>query len=347
MSLRSRTLRASLLRLSRRAMRLTTRRSHSEAATITSARARFSELIWRRACPPRLPREKASALHLHESHVLLRPDVRVSVQMHLAASRVPHAAAVVLSRSTRQRRPDIVFATGPSGRLRWTRSLSELLPHRLRTIPALLESPSQAASLARQLIARVLTSWPARALVRPDVAQRAGLAAREAALPFPALRPTRARSGPTESRPERRHLLRRESSFRPRLIRYRLADQGMRESQLVSLRSPAFLSVARLHPRETATAGPAPSNLLMWREVAPVTLHYANSRAMTPPATHIEHTTAVPAAPTVARPPQPTAHSARAVAAPVLDRVATDRLADEVIRRIERRVRIERERRGI
>jgi hypothetical protein len=31
----------------------------------------------------------------------------------------------------------------------------------------------------------------------------------------------------------------------------------------------------------------------------------------------------------------------------LLDRAATDRLADEVIRRFERRVRIERERRGI
>jgi hypothetical protein len=141
--------------------------------------------------------------------------------------------------------------------------------------------------------------------------------------------------------------LRRESSFRPRLIQYRLADQGMREAGLPGLRSPALPPVARLHRRETPTAGPVPSNLLMWREVAPVTLHYANARAMTPPATHMEHTTAVSAAPTVARPTQPAAHSARAVAAPVLDRVATDRLADEVIRRIERRVRIERERRGI
>jgi hypothetical protein len=68
---------------------------------------------------------------------------------------------------------------------------------------------------------------------------------------------------------------------------------------------------------------------------------------MTPATTHIEHTTVAAAAPTVARAAQPAAHSARAVAAPALDRAVTDRLADEVIRRIERRVRIERERRGI
>jgi hypothetical protein len=346
MSLRSRTLRSRLLRLSRRAMRLTTRRSRDETATTASARARFAQLIWRRARPLRLAREKAPPFHLHESHFFIRPDVRVSVAMHLAASRGPRTTAVVWPRSTRQRWPDIPLATGPPGRRRWARSLQESLPHRPRIMPPLLESPAQAASFARGLVARVLTSWPARALARPDVVHRAGPAAREAAPPLPPTRPTTARSGPTESRPEHRRPLRRESSFLPRLIPYRLADRELREARLGDLRSAAFLPAARLHRRQAITAGPMPSNLPAWREVAPVTLHYANSRAMAPAAVHIAHTAAA-AAPAVARPVQPAAHSARAVAAPVLDRAATDRLADEVIRRIERHVRIERERRGI
>ena len=347
MSLRSRTLRARLLRLSRWAMRMTFRWNRDEAATGALARARFSQLIWRRARPLWLSREKASALHLHEHHLLIRSEVRIAVQMHLIAARAPRPDAVVWPRSTRQRRPNIPLATGLSGRSRWGRALPEWLPHRSRINPPRLESPAQVVSLARRFIARVLSSWPARALVQPGVAQRVGAAAREAVLPFPTLRPAGAHSGPTESRPERRRLLQREASFFSRLIPNRRSDQGMREARLGGLHSPAFVPAARLLRRQAVTAGSVPSNLLTWREVAPITLHYANPRTMALPAAHIEHTPAAAAAPTVTRPAQLAAHSARAVAAPLLDRAATDRLADEVIRRFERRVRIERERRGI
>lgn len=346
MSLRSRTLRARLLRLSRRAMRLTTRRGRDEAAAGASARIRFAQLIWRRVRPPQPPREKASALHLHRSHFLIRPDVRVSVQMHMAVSGAPRAAVSARSRSRRQRRSEMVFAAGPSGRMQWDHSRSEPLPHRGRIIPPFLELPAQAAARARRLIARVLTSWPARAPTRADAAQRAETAAREAALPLPAIRSNTARGESTESRPERRRPLRRESSFLSRLIPRRSTDQERREPPLAGLRAPAFPPAARLHRRQATAAGPIPPNVLMWRDVAPVTLHYANPRAMTPSAAHPERTIAA-AAPPVARPAQPPVPSTGAVAAPVLDRAATDRLADEVIRRIERRVRIERERRGI
>lgn len=341
MSLRSRTLRAKVLRLSRRAMRLTARGRRDESV----GSARFSQLIWRRRCPPRLPRPRAAALHLHASHFLIRPDVLVSVQMHLAAAR-PGRAEVAGARSTRQRLSDAVLAAGPSARVRRARSAAESSPHRLQVISPFLESPARAVTVARRVIAGTLATWPARVLARPDVARRAISPAREAALTFPAARTVRARGGPMESRPERRQALRHESAFLPPLVRRRRSDQGKRESELAAFRAPAILAPVRLHRREAAAAGLVPANLPTWRDVAPVTLHYVDSRAKTPAAAPIEYTTAT-AAPAVASPVPAAAHSARLVAAAVLDRAATDRLADEVIRRIERRVRIERERRGI
>ena len=348
MSLRSRTLRARLLRLSRRAMRLTARRGRDEAAATGLARTRFSQLLWRRGRLLPSLRERVSALHLYESHFLIRPDVRVSLQMHLAAPKVGRAAAVVVSGSARQRRSDTVFATGPNSRLRRTHSLSESPPpHRLRVAPPALESSVRAASLTRRLIAGVLMSWPARVLARPEVAPHpATPAAREATGPLAEARSARNRVAPMASRLERRRPPRHESSHISPCIPPRLIEQSVPESHPAGRRLPAFQPAARLRVREPAAAGAIPANLLMWRDVAPVTLRYANPRATPPQAAHIEHTTAA-AKPAVARSAQPATHSARAVVTPVLDRAATDRLADEVIRRIERRVRVERERRGI
>lgn len=345
MSLRSRTLRARMLRLSRRAMRLTIRAGRDDAQTTASPYLRFSLLIWRRARALRLPRESAAARHLHESHVSIRPDVRVSVHMHLAASRASRLAGRVWPQAIRQRRSEMPLAVGSSRLLRWPRLIPESVPNGLQILPRLVAAPGRAAALAQRLVARVLTSWPARNRDRPGIPQHAGPAPRDAAFMIPSVRHTGARGGPADIRPEGRRLLRRESSFLPRLAPNRVVDRETGEARILAFRSPALLP-ARLRRREVVTAGPVPGNLLTWREVAPVTLHYASPRAAAP-AVSVGHPPATPTVPLVKSSAQAAGQSPRAAAAPMLDRALTDRLADEVIRRIERRVRIERERRGI
>ncbi len=337
MSLRSRTLRARLLRLSRRAMRLTVHPELDETRGIAS-RTHFSKLIWRRRRTLRLPRETALALHRHESHFFIRPDVRVSVRLHLAASRAARAEGVWPG-SMRHRWRDAPRA-GISGRTR----RAPFVPESLSSGPRMRRPPEASAhvvSVGQRVVTRVLTSWLQRAVDGAVMAHRAG-PTRAAALLLPAVRPSM-RGGPLESRSERRRLMRRESSALPHLTLHRLAVRKMREARMGGLRSPAFLPAARLRRREAA-AGAVPGNRLTWREVAPVTLYYVPPRAMAAPTVQIEHTAA---APIVSHPARSAAQFARTAAAPMLDRAATDRLADEVIRRIERRVRMERERRGI
>jgi hypothetical protein len=332
-----------MLRLSRRAMRLTIRARRDELRVSTSPRAHFLQLIWRRARALRVPRESASVRHLHETQFLFRPDLRVSLHMHLGASRASRPATDVWPQAMRQR-PSEMPPAGSSRQLRRARLIPESLSSRLRILPHRAESPAHVASVAQRFIARVLMSWPARAADPQGVPRRFASAPRDPGLMPPSAHHARARSGPAESRPERRPLLQRESSFLPRSTPNRMVDRETGGARILAFRSRA-LPLARLHRREAATAGPAPGNLLAWREVAPVTLHYASPRAAA--AVHVEHPAAAPAVPIVKSPAQAAGQSARAASAPALDRAATDRLADEVIRRIERRVRIERERRGI
>lgn len=339
MSLRSRTLRARLLRLSRRTMRLTIRPERDGKRAIAS-RMHFSQLIWRRTRVLRLPREKGLALHRHESHFLIRPDIRVSLQMHLDAARAARPVVGTWPGWVRHRRPDVSLAN--PARLHRS-SLPQPMSSGPRIPRPLVETSAHAVSLARGLVARLLTSWPARAVDEATVTCRAATGPRAAILQLPAV-PPRMRGGFLESRSERQRPLRRGSAFLRGLTLYHFADREVRAARTGGFRSSAFLPAARLRQPEVA-AGVVPGNPLTWREVAPVTLHYAGPRAAAP-AVQSEHTAAA-AAPIVSHPARPAVQSARAAAAPVLDRAATDRLADEVIRRIERRVRIERERRGI
>lgn len=345
MSLRSRTLRARMLRLSRRAMRLTIRGGRGQSEGIGSSRLYFAQLIWRRARALRLPRENAAARHLHENHVFIRPDVRVSVHMHLAALRAARSATGVWPQGMRQRRSETPLTTRFSRQLRWTPLIAESRSNRVRIVPQLVDTPGRMASLARRLIARMLMTRPARAAAQASVPHGAGPAQRDAALAIPSMRHTRVRGGPAETRPERQRLSPRDAFLLPRPASGRLIDRETGEARILAFRSRA-LPAGRLRRAEVATAGPATGNVLTWREAAPIPLHYATPRA-TAPAVHLEHTAPMPPAPSVKSPTPASGQSARPAPAPVLDRAATDRLADEVIRRIERRVRIERERRGI
>lgn len=347
MSLRSRTLRAKLLRLSRRAMRLTIRLTGEEARRPGLPHRRFAQLTWRRARALWLPRERAAPLHLHQSHFLVRPDVRVSVQMVLAAARAARWAAAVSLQLTWRRSPETPQRQGGLGRRSGARLLAEPRSSRLRRDRPLVESPAAAAPGVRRLAARALMSWPVRAGERVRAAEPAGYMLRHTdAMLVPAARHRRAYSGRTEHPSVRERPRRRESPFLPRLVPSRLLDYESRGVHARSFRSSTLPSAVRLRRRERVGAATVSNNPLAWREVAPLPLHYASPKAAGAPLPLIEPA-AVTTAPPAVRPMQAAAQSARAMAAPTLDRAATDRLADEVIRRIERRVRIERERRGI
>lgn len=346
MSLRSRTLRARLLRLSRRAMRLTIRPAGGEMRTTGLAHLRFSQLIWRRARALRLPRDRATALHLHESHFLIHPEVRVSVQMYLAAARAARWAAAVLPQLAWKRSPEMSQLNGAWGRRHGAQLLAQPLSSRSRSVQPRMEASPSGASVARRLVARALMSWPAGAVERASAPQRAGQLLRQAALLLPVSRRNSSRSGAAEHRPLLERRLQRESSLIARLVPLRL-DSESRGAPMPGLRAPTIAPAVRLSRREMASVSAASGNLLASREVVPVPLHYATPKATTTRVAHMEPAVATTATTPAARAMQPAAQAARGISAPMLDRAATDRLADEVIRRIERRVRVERERRGI
>ncbi|MGH8236478.1 MAG: hypothetical protein ACREXP_05575 [Steroidobacteraceae bacterium] len=109
-------------------------------------------------------------------------------------------------------------------------------------------------------------------------------------------------------------------------------------------RAPAFVQPAANQPMRA----PAATTSLVWRKSAPTAAEQAEQRAQPDIDSPSAPARSSSPAATNAAIPTITAQQAReAVRANLLDSAVADRLADDVIRRVEKRMRIERERRGL
>lgn len=324
MSLRSRTLRARLLRLCRCSLRPVL----GLKSVSPRPRVSFAQLVWRRVRVPGVPRTQLLAPRLYHSQWLIRPDIRISWQLHFAtAGGTPGRPGVELQ-----------FRTGECPRrlpqLPRPPRLSQFL--QLQRFPPFPQSLSRPGSIPRSAAsALVPVQGPMSGAARLGAVRTTHITS---------LRHNTHAAAVFHRVVHERSLVRALHGPRKVLheliVAWRTLDFPRRRQSPMAATPPAHFKA------------PGPAVPLAYRPGAappPLALHYSQSR--TPRESRVE-TVRVEKTTPVATTASPTAaaitHTLRTQSAvPALDRTLTDRLADEVIRRIERRVRLERERRGL
>ena len=346
MSLRSRVLRSKLLRLCRRGMRLVLRGVRNGTPPRPFAAA-VGRLIWRRVRASRLERADGHLpwLHQHRHHVLRRSDIRVAVELcwvtRKAAPSGLATSAHALPLSTPSTAP-VVEATRRSWHALLTR------PSRHQRLPP-THSPLALSTRARPVTPSVgLSTCLDRRVAAeggPTILRRVGPALRSyISQPGIARRSVEQMVAIARIGRHQRHAvaLRREPAFSGRAL-----DRGNSFGYFRELRRPATEPVAHSRDYAGAIATTTAKYSQARREPSPVPLHYARGRSAPTPVERTPASTAPTRASPPTRVPQTNPTVSHVAPAQTLDRVVADRLADEVIRRIERRVRLERERRGV
>ncbi len=345
MSLRSRTLRAQLLRLSRRTARLVLGHGRMAAGQRALMAARFRALIWRRAAraagrPASIAGSKPGPTYI------LNSDVRTSWALNLwlrwtKNERTPAPSGI----GARPQRITLLHV-GAASRLRAAATPSRDDALRSRSVAGVIQWPGGAARRASEA-PRVLVDRHSAAPMRPVMMRitasarriaRESIGGGHSALKFSnAGTPTRGRAAiqgsavpmaPRAMTWGRRSLatavaeapggiaplLRRMLSSRAAAASRHHAAAAVADSFPVLTQSPALRYGAPKKAREEGAVSAAAS----LAPAAQSTPEMRTSGAATP----------------------------RSAAAFTLDSAATERLTDEIIRRVDRRIRIERERCG-
>jgi len=301
------------------------------------------------SCIVRLQQHLDLHLHLH-LHLHLRPQLHFKPA--IPAGRPGMPARVKPTTWSPMARAGLPASGWSATRITsWT----ALAPF-ARAAPPVAASAAQvvrapaAAAVFRVAIARVLPAHRAPGLrdTRPlpnrpgEMARCSGAQARRlagagAALHAPAL-PALSTLPALPSLPMRRTMVQR-------------AHPGTRCSRLVELRMPVPADLAQRAPMPCAANPPCavatPPVMLAWRRYASMT----SAPCAPEPAQWIQGD--VPASParyganSRAAAPAPLSAASIAPVFPALGTAAADRLADDIVRRVERQLRIERERRGL
>jgi hypothetical protein len=323
-------------------MRLANQAGFEAPARGVPALQHFAQLLWRRARGLRRARADLRAVHVHESHFLVHSGLKLALALHFAAARAASPPAAAAPRSARPRAADPARASSYGPHARPALRAAGLLPGRSPAASPVVRAPSRTATgvtpglrpraSRRAWVEQLAERLPrARAVLRdfgvlPRLEHRR--AQRDAAIG------RRAKAEPGFSShltsPPVRGAHPGERSTPRILVHHRYAVEGA--TRAGRLAAP---------PRQPA----APARAT--RPVAPVPIYYASARAGELPSAPVAAATSAPTPPPAAREPRARATVPYAGPPAALDRAMTDKLADEVMRRIERRVRIERERRGI
>lgn len=347
MSLRSRTLRAKLLRLSRRTARLVLGHGRMAAGQRVEMASRFRALIWRRAAraagkPAAVARSKLSPT------VVFNSDVRMSWAFNLWLRWTKNERIPAPSGNVPRPKQDRRLPEGSALRLRTATSHSRAGALSSHAAAAFLsngtaehvQAAPRAVIIDRQFEAPMRLRMMRIASSARDSARGSIGDGRHSALKFSNAGASRrdiaaSIQGPGVPMAGRRAVA---STLRPLAAAGAEAPGGV--TPLRRSLSPRAAAASR---HEARTLG---DDLVTTLARHPLALRYAaparvrEGSAVSPPAT------ASPAVETASEVRASRAAAQRSAAGFTLDSAATERLTEEIIRRVDRRIRIERERCG-